>query len=181
MIRPIRDQKLLDALEALPQEPFDGSVWRSVKEGRDPHSCWRCGGRWDDRTFDVLYTSLSEECAVEERRFHHFQGQPIPPSKSRYEMFELSVSLEAVIRLDSLDMLAQIGMDTSIFARMSYAEKHVEYPASQQIAEACFFLGADGVIVPSARLEGGANLIVFCEQRPRPSISTKFGHGVMIF
>ena len=63
--RSIRDQRLLDALEKVPRAPYAGTVWRSVREGADPLVCWRSGGRWDDRTFDVLYTSESREVAIE--------------------------------------------------------------------------------------------------------------------
>ena len=98
-LRPIRDQRLLDALDALELGPYRGTVWRSVREGRDPLACWRPGGRWDDGTVDVLYTSETRQAAIDERRFHLYQGQPIIPSRVRYELFELRVSLEAVMRL----------------------------------------------------------------------------------
>ena len=148
MSSKIRDQALLDALERKEQAPFSGTVWRSVREGRSPSECWRAGGRWDDRSFDVLYTSETREGAVEERRFHLFRGQPIPPSKVRYELFELHVRLSAAISFETLESLHAIGMNTSAYGRASYADKETEYPGSQEVAEACFFLGADGILVP---------------------------------
>ena len=81
--RRIRDRQLLDVLEALDPAPYEGAVWRSVREGRDPLACWRSGGRWDDGTVDVLYTSETREAAIAERRFHLYRGQPLPPSKVR--------------------------------------------------------------------------------------------------
>jgi RES domain-containing protein len=160
----IRDQLLLDALEAIERRAYSGIVWRSVREGRDPLACWRSGGRWDDGTFDVLYTSETRETAIEERRFHLYQGQPIPPSRVRFELFELSVSLEAVMVFESETALAAVGLDVGSFGQLSYFEKDREYPRSQEIAEACSFLGADGILVPSARNRSSKNLIVFCEQ-----------------
>ena len=50
----------------------------------------------------MLYTSETCNGAVAERRFHLYQGQPIPPSRVRYELFELSVSLEAAVRFADL-------------------------------------------------------------------------------
>ena len=41
------------------------------------------------------------------------------------------------------------------------------YPRSQEGAEACAFLGADGILLPSARVPASNNLIVFCEQETR--------------
>ena len=46
-----------------------------------------------------------------------YQGQPLPPSKVRYELFELRVSLEAVVRFPDLDSLASIGFDVGSFGR----------------------------------------------------------------
>ena len=74
--RRIRDRLLLDALESLVRAPYEGTVWRSVREGRDPLACWRSGGRWDDGTLDVLYTSENRKTAIADRRFHLYQGQP---------------------------------------------------------------------------------------------------------
>jgi hypothetical protein len=177
--RPIRDQALLDALERVRQRPYSGTVWRSVREGRDPLTCWRSGGRWDDGSFDVLYTSETREAALEERRFHLYQGQPIPPSKVRYELFELRVSLEAVMRFDTPAQLAALGLDMGRYGQLSYLEREQEYPRSQEIAEACSFLGADGILVPSARDQKSSNLIVFCDQDTRIEKEVVRNYGVV--
>lgn len=147
----------------MPIEPFEGHVWRSVRTGRDPLACGRPGGRWDDGTFDVLYTSETRGGAVAERRFHLYQGLPFPPSKVRYELFEVRVSLGAVMGLRSVDALAGLGLRTEAYGQLSYLEREREYPRSQEIAEACSFLGADGLRVPSARDTTQGNLVVFCE------------------
>ncbi len=180
-IRLIRDQRLLDALELIERAPYAGRVWRSVREGRDPLTCWRAGGRWDDGTLDVLYTSETRTAAVRERRFHLYQGQPLPPSKLRYELFELRISLRAVVRFPDLDSLASIGFDVGSFGQLSYVEREREYPRSQEVAEACAFLGADGLLVPSAREISSRNLIVFCEQESPVDIEVVANHGYVEF
>jgi hypothetical protein len=177
----IRDQTLLDALEKVRQQPYNGIVWRSVREGRDPIACWRSGGRWDDGTFDVLYTSQTRQAACEERRFHLFQGQPIPPSKVRYELFELRVSLQAVMVFDGLDQLAALGLNISGFGQLSYIEREQEYPRSQEIAEACMFLGADGILVASARDPTSNNPVIFCDQETRIVKEVVRNHGIVHF
>ena len=179
--RRIRDRRLLDALESLDQTPYEGIVWRSVRAGRDPLTCSRSGGRWDDGTLDVLYTSESREAAIAERRFHLFQGQPFPPSRVRYELYELSVSLEAVVRFPDLRKLADTGLDPATYGRLSYVECRTEYPRSQEIAEVCAFLGADGLSVPSARHPASQNLIVFCEQDTRIRKNIVQNHGFIGF
>ena len=179
--RRIRGRRLLDALEAVGQAPYAGTVWRSVREGRDPLACWRSGGRWDDGTLDVLYTSESREAAIAERRFHLYRGQPVPPSRVRYELYELRVSLEAVMQFPDLSALAAVGMETARYGRLGYPERQREYPCSQEIAEACAFLGADGLLVPSAREPASKNLIVFCEQETRIETEVVRNHGAIGF
>ena len=56
--------------------------------------------------------------AVAERRFHLFRGQPIPPSKVRYELFELSARLSAVIVFPDLRALAATGMNTAMIVNV---------------------------------------------------------------
>jgi len=178
MPAPIRDSALLDTLERLRQAPFAGTVWRSVREGRDPADCWQAGGRWDDCSFDVLYSSTNRDGAIAERRFHLFRGQPLPPSKVRYEMFELRVQLTAVIVFPDLKALQATGMNTVGYGLASYADKAAEYPRPQEVAEACFFLGADGILVAGAR-HASQNLIVFRGQDTALEIETVRSHGLL--
>ena len=179
--RGIRDQSLLDLIEALPSAPFEGTVWRSVRAGHDLLVCGRPGGRWDDGTLDVLYTSETREAAVAERRFHLYQGQPFPPSRVRYELFELWVSLKSVIRFASIEALVDVGLRAEGYGLLSYVEREREYPRSQEVAEACAFLGADGMRVPSARDVTQSNLIVFCEQPTGIEKRTVRSHGLVDF
>ena len=179
--RRIRDQRLLDALERSNRKPYSGRVWRSVREGRDPLTCWRAGGRWDDGTLDVLYTSEIRATAIAERRFHLYQGQPLPPTKVRYELFELQVSLKEVVPFSDLESLASIGLNVGSFGQLSYLEREREYPRSQEIAEACAFLGADGLLVPSAREPSSNNLIIFCEQEMPVDMTVVAKHGYLTF
>ena len=159
--RPVRDSRLLDAVEALPHAPFEGRAWRVVREGRDTAQCSAVGGRWDDRTFDVLYPSTAADGAMSEMYFHLSRGQPVIPSQVRYRLYELRVTLRQCVHAASLDILASLGLKTATFGQMSYTERQQEYPRTQEIAEAAHFHGRDGMLVPSARSEH-ANLVVFC-------------------
>jgi hypothetical protein len=163
---PVRDPHLIDALDALSPAPFTGTVWRVVREGRDPCQCSPSGGRWDDGSFDVLYTSLDRDGAVAEMYFHLLRGQPVFPSRLRYRLYELKVELSAALALPALSDLAAIGLDTSRYGQLSYAERAQEYPRTQEIGEAAHFLDCDGLIVPSARWPC-TNLVLFCD-RLRP-------------
>lgn len=173
-----RDKALLDAMEALPVSRFAGSLWRVVREGRDPLLCSAAGGRWDDRSFDVLYTSATRDGAVAEMYFHLARGQPVIPSKVRYKLYELSVSLTGCIRLPTLSDLSALGLQPSVFGQLSYMERQQEYPRSQEIAEVAHFLGYDGLIVPSARA-ATENVIVYCDRTGPASLEVLADHGLV--
>ena len=153
---------------------------RRAQSAHLPAGRW-AGGRWDDGTLNVLYTSETSAAAIAERRFHLYQGQPLPPSKVRYEPFELRDSPEAVVRFPDLDSLASIGFDVGSFGQVSHVERKQEYPRSQDIAEACAFMGADGLLVPSARETSSNNLIVFCEQETHVDMEVLADYGSLTF
>ena len=98
-----------------------------------------------------------------------------------YELFKLRVSLKAVVRFPDLDSLMSIGFDVASFGQLSYVEREREYPRSQEIAEACAFLGADGLLVPSARETSSNNLIVFCEQEYPIDVEVVTNYGYLDF
>ena len=174
----IRDSSLIDALDQHPRVKFEGTVWRVVREGRDPMQFGRSGGRWDDTTFDVLYTSLEREGAIAEMYFHLLRGQPVFPSKVRFTLHQLHVSLSDAVRFDDLSGLASLGLDQSRYGQLSYNERNTEYPRSQEIAEVAFFLDADGLIVPSAR-HLCLNLIAFGDRLPPGSVEQVKDHGLI--
>ena len=163
MVKARRDNALIDALEAIEPVAFSGTVWRLVRDGRDPLQCSASGGRWDDGSFDVLYTALSHEGALEEMRFHLMRGQPVMPSRVKYRMFELDLALDRALKFLDLAALGEVGLKTETFGRLSYQQKNDEYPRTQEIGEVAHFLDFDGLIVPSARSDTN-NLVVFCDK-----------------
>lgn len=176
MARKRRDNTLIDAIEAIDPVVYTGTVWRVTREGRDPTQCSSSGGRWDDGTFDVLYTSEMSEGAIEEMRFHLMRGQPVIPSQIKYHLHEIDLSLKSSLKLLDLQALQNVGLDTARYGQLSYQEKNVEYPRSQDIGEVAHFLGYDGLVVPSARHEC-LNVIPFCDQIPPDDMIEKKDHG----
>ena len=70
----IHDPALLDRLEALPRESFDGQVYRATRLSLDPLAGSYNGGRWMARDVAaILYTSLAREGALAEIAFHWSQ------------------------------------------------------------------------------------------------------------
>jgi RES domain-containing protein len=175
-LRRRRDNALIDAIEALAPVRFEGTAWRVVREGRSPVDCARSGGRWDDGTFDVLYTAAERDGAIAEMFFHLGRGQPVFPSRVRYELHELSVALERALRLADLAALAGLGLDTAKYGQLSYEARSEEYPRSQDIAEVAHFLEFDGLIVPNARW-ACSNIVLFCDRVPPAAMGAVRNRG----
>ena len=178
VIRRRRDNALLDAIEAHAPTIFDGTLWRVVRDGRSPVTCSRSGGRWDDGTFDVLYTSQEADGALAEMHFHLGRGQPVFPSKVRYHLHEIQATLNKALKLLDLAVLTALGLDTARYGQLSYQDKAGEYPRSQDIGEAAYFLEFDGLIVPSARWQCH-NVILFCDRVPPAAIEERTDHGLI--
>lgn len=174
--RRVRDNTLLDAIEAATATKFEGSVWRVVRGDRDPLQASSPGGRWDDGTFDVLYTSLESDGALAEIYFHIMRGQPVFPSRMVFRLYELRVELDRVLELADIAALRVLGVDGGRYGYLQYARKHEEYPRLQDIGEAAHFLDFEGLIAPSARWEC-RNLVVFTDRVPPDALSIANEHG----
>jgi RES domain-containing protein len=177
-IRKRRDSALIDAIEAVTPLNYAGSVWRIAREGLSPLQGSRSGGRWDDGTFDVLYTSEQRQGAINEMKFHLARGQPVIPSQIKFQLYELQIGLQRALKLLDLAALQALGMDTSRFGQLSYEEKDAEYPRSQDIGEVAHFLDYDGLVVPSARHEC-LNVVVFCERVAAEDVTVVADFGVV--
>ena len=159
MVGPrIHDRIILDALEALDPEPFEGTVWRVTRAGREPMRGAAAHGRWSPSgEFEVLYTSLMREGALAEIGYR-LSLQPIWPSRIEHELHTISVQTERNLRFAEVASLTPFGVDA---ARC----RTFDYSATQPIAAAANFLGFDGLIVPNARF-ACSNLVIFTERAP---------------
>lgn len=169
-----RPQALLDAFEAQTPVSFAAELWRVVSDGRDPLQPGRAGGRWDDGTFDALYTSTQRDGAIAEAWFHAARGQPIPPSKPRKRVHRIEAQLARVLDLSADNRLASLGVDMSQYGRLSYVERGGEYPTTQQIGEAAFFYEYEAIIVPNARWPS-SNVVILTENARVTELSADAG------
>lgn len=160
--RPPRPKALLDAIEAEPSVAFNGRLWRVVTDGFDPLRPSRAGGRWDDGSFDVLYTSTERNGAIAEAWFHASKGQPLIPSKVRKRIFQLEANLTRVLDLSREGKLTSFGVNMGAYGRLQYVQRAEEYPALQQIGEAAFFHDYQAMIVPCARWPA-SNVVIMTE------------------
>lgn len=155
--RRARDLELLDTLDTFERIPLDQTVWRVVREGRDPLLCHNSAGRWDPGHFEVLYTALHPDGALTELNFH-LARQPVFPSRAVFQLHELRVTTRATLKLANMDRLEALGIDARSYSGMSYER-------TQEIGDAAAFLGFDSLLAPSARWDG-LNLTAFCDSLP---------------
>lgn len=179
-----RDRRLIDTLDVLETQVFKGRVWRITRDERDPTIFFGGGNRWDDGTYEVLYTSLTREGALAEMKFHVSRGQPIIPSKIRHRLHELEVHINGVLDLTDNGLLERLGVDQATYGKLPYLDREGEYEACQKIGEAAHFLGSDdaedasGILVPNARLNG-TNLVIFGDYVNPENITHVEDHGII--
>ena len=153
----VHDPDLLDALEALEPQPFDGVVWRVSWTNRDPLAGGTGGGRWHPpNDFEALYTSLDENGALAEI-YYHLSKAPVF-SSSNVTINKLHVRAERTLVFDDIEALTQVGVDEEAFRRGDHSR-------TQAVGAAARFLDMEGLIVLSARWSC-ANLILFLDRMP---------------
>jgi hypothetical protein len=153
--RRARDYELLDALGALTPEPFEGTVWRTTHDERDPLQPSNALGRWSPGDIDVLYTSLEADGARAEVYFH-LSRQPVFPSQVIYLLYKLTVKTKETLRFVDVEALSALGVDKDRYSEILPGR-------TQEIADAALFMGFDGLIVPSARWKCH-NLVIFTDK-----------------
>jgi hypothetical protein len=140
------DRNVLDALEAMADESFEGEVWRVTWAGRSPLRGSTGAGRWSPPgEFEVLYTSLAREGALTEIG-HRLSLEPVwpDPARAQHEVHRIHASLGRTLRFETVQSLAPLGVNVGRWS--SY-----DYEATQAIAAAANFLEIEALVVPSAR------------------------------
>jgi len=154
--RRVHDRAILDALEAIGPETFEGDVWRITRKGRDALRGSSAHGRWSpEGEFEVLYTSLMRDGALAEMGFR-LTLEPVWPSRFEHELHEISARSPRTLYIADLVALGALGVDTARY-------EGFDHVATQAIAAAAHFLEFDGLKVPSARA-ACANLVLFMDR-----------------
>jgi RES domain-containing protein len=174
--RTLRDPHLLDHVQAIGSQPLQTKVWRITRAGRNPLLASSPKGRWDDGSFDVLYTALAADTARAELYWHLTRGQPVFPSGLRLHLHELHLEAAKALVLDTPDALQAMGLDMSTYGNLGHARLQAEYSVSQQIGEAACFLGYDALVVPSARWPAN-NLVIITGNLAESRLSSLEDHG----
>lgn len=151
----IHDRTLLDALEALPAERFDGTVWRTTFASRDPLAGNFAGGRWDPpEEFEVLYTSLEPDGSMAEA-YYHLSRAPVF-SSATVRLTRIRATLDRILNLSDHKLLLPLGIEDPLASQLDYSK-------SQAIGAAAYFLEFQAMLVPSARWPC-QNLVLFLDR-----------------
>ena len=100
------------------------------------------------------------------------------PTRLRYALFELKVTLQETITLSTVAEIEALGLQAGIYGQLLYPERVGEYPRTQDIGEAVQFLGCDALIVPSARAPC-LNAVLFCAALTPDAVTVVKDHGII--
>ncbi len=152
----VHDRTILDALEKIDPIHLDASVWRVVRDGRDPIRGSVASGRWSaGPTTEVLYTSSEKDGALAEIGFR-LSLEPVWPSRLHHYIHKIRVKTTRTLQFLDVGSLASLGVDVARY-------ESFEYGATQALAAAAHFMEFDGLLVPSARHKS-RNLVVFMDR-----------------
>lgn len=166
----VHDPVLLDALERFDARPWTGRVYRHVLGSARPELANVRGARWNPPGTSALYTSLAEATAKAEGD-HVIAMQPVPPRAAR-TIYELEVSIAKLLDLTNAERRAAIGLTDEDL-------ESIPWERCQRIGGAVAWLRYDGLLIPSARDDGGANLVIFTTNQPAESeIIVRGSHSI---
>ena len=109
------------------------------------------GARWNAPEVPAIYTSLDRDVVIAESE-HQIRAQPNRPWAKR-SIYRIAVALENVVDLTDWSVLRRLKLSPDML-------QDVDLSRCQQIGSAAEHLGHDGLLVPSARVEG-TNLVIY--------------------
>lgn len=147
---------LLDKLEELPTVPLQLTVFRHMLGTNVPARVNVRGARWNPPQTPAIYTSLLRQTALAEADYH--LSLQTPPIRVRRTIYSIRVSLQKVVDLRDPDLLSSLSIRVD-------ALSSADLTLCQRIGGAVARLGRDGLLVPSVRQAGGANLVIYPTQQ----------------
>ena len=148
------DQDLLDALERLEAQSWEGEALRFVLGDTDPFQPNTRGARWNPPDTAALYTSLERTTVLAELDHVRYLQTPV----LRRELFALHMIRTRVTKMLDLTDRALLGALGVGEAELSSDDQ----TECRRVGGAAAWLGHDGILVPSARADG-MNLVVFVD------------------
>lgn len=146
---------LIEVVESIPPQPWDGDVWRHVFAGNDPIRANTTGARWNASGTAALYTSLERDTALAEGE-HLLAIQSVRPTIAR-TLHRIEVSLSRMLVLDE-EARAMIGLAEGTLSADTCLD-------CQELGSAISWLNLDGLQVPSVRRVGGTNIAIYVDNQ----------------
>jgi len=160
---------MLDILQSAAVSAWEGRVYRHMFGAHSPVRSNTTGARWNEPPLEAIYTSCERETPLAEAEYN-IRLQPLRPKAQRM-LYEIRVSLRKVIDLTGPGLLPRLGITDAVLSSPDHAPCRL-------IASAVNWLGHDGVFVPSARLAGGTNLVIY-QQDPSTDMFEVVGEEVI--
>lgn len=139
------DPTLLDALESLVSQAWQGRVWRHMFNDYAPERVNLGGARWNPQSVGAIYTALDRDTAIAEGQ-HAIDIQPRRIFRRRV-LYELQIDVADVVDLTTPAALQTVGLTL-----LDIADD--DPTACQRVGGAAAWLGRGGLLVPSARNDG---------------------------
>ena len=126
------------------------------------------GGRWNaPGSFRAVYGSTTDVIAVQESgATASYAGIPLPFKTPRL-LVAIELSLQRVLDLSDADALGRLELTVDELRVEDWRKVQAEGFESftQALGRAAFETGASGLLVPSARVPSGVNVVYFPENR----------------
>ena len=166
-------QRLEEAPELL--RPWNGAVYRvTTLDYPSPKSIllgqgsFLHGGRWNAiGSFRAVYGSTEDTVAVAESRATADYAQVSWPFRTPRLLVAIELSLQAMLDLTAASIRAKLGLALDELREEDWRKVQEEGRESftQAIGRAAFANGGEGLLVPSARVAAGVNVVYFPENR----------------
>ena len=143
--------ELLDVLQAAVKAEWQGEVYRHMFGNYPPTRPNIGGARWNPPGLEAIYSSCERETALAEAQYY-LKLQPVRPSVTRV-LYTLQITVNGVLDLTTADLRVAAGITDSIL-------RGSDFEPLQHIGSAVRWLGHHGLLVPSVRRQGGANLVI---------------------
>lgn len=158
---------------------FEGVVYRSSspryaneKDLLTGLGSSREGGRWNPKGIAVVYASLSPEAALAETLAHvRYYGLPVEDVMPR-TFVAIEAKLQVILDLRAGAIRRRLRLSAERILRVDWRNEMRlgREPITQSIGRAASCAGWEGLLIPSAVLRAGTNLLVFPHNLRRGSL-----------
>ncbi|HEX4667846.1 MAG TPA: RES domain-containing protein [Chthoniobacterales bacterium] len=166
-------QRLQEAPELL--QPWSGAAYRvTTLDYPNPRSIllgqgsYLHGGRWNaPDSFRAVYGSTEDTVAVAESRATADYAHVPWPFRNPRLLVAIELSLQSVLDLGRAEVRRKLGLRAEELGAEDWRrlQEQGEESLTQAMGRAAFTEGGEGMLVPSARVRGGVNVVYFPENQ----------------